>query len=129
MTDRPEQVPDDAPAAESEVTSAERAAYQQAAADPRFIELRRRYRGFAFPAAIAFMVWYVVYVLCNNWARDFMAIKVIGHINVALIFGLLQFISTFAIAFFYSRHANKALDPLATEIRNEFEASTPGRER
>ena len=67
------------------------------------------------------MVWYVTYVICNNWARDFMNTKVIGHINVALIFGLLQFASTFAIAYLYARHANKSLDPLATKLRDEFE--------
>ncbi|MFX4272873.1 DUF485 domain-containing protein [Propionibacteriaceae bacterium Y1685] len=124
MTDRPDPIPDDAPAAVTEVTDAERAAYAKAAGDQRFAELRSRYRGFAFPATIAFMVWYIVYVLCNNWARDFMAIQVVGHINVALVFGLLQFVSTFAIAYFYSRHANKTLDPLATELRNDFEAET-----
>jgi uncharacterized membrane protein (DUF485 family) len=67
------------------------------------------------------MVWYVTYVICNNWARDFMNTQVIGHINVALIFGLLQFASTFAIAYLYARHANKSLDPLATKLRDEFE--------
>ena len=40
---------------------------------------------------------------------------------LALVFGLLQFVSTFAIAYFYARHANKSLDPLATELREEFE--------
>ena len=45
---------------------------------------------------------------------------VVGNINVALVFGLLQFVSTFTIAYFYARHANKSLD-LATELRDEFE--------
>ena len=96
-------------------------AYAAAAADPDFVELRRRYLRFAFPATIAFMAWYITYVVVNNWARGFMATPVIGNINVALVFGLLQFVSTFAIAFLYSRHANKALDPLATRLRERFE--------
>lgn len=95
--------------------------YNRIAQESDFIELRRRYLSFAVPATIAFMVWYVTYVICNNWARDFMNTKVIGHINVALIFGLLQFASTFAIAYLYARHANKSLDPLATKLRDEFE--------
>lgn len=98
--------------------------YASLATDPDFAELRRRYLGFAFPATIAFMVWYVTYVVCNNWARDFMDTPVIGNINVAVIFGLLQFLSTFVIAFLYSRHANRSLDPLATKLRDRFESET-----
>ena len=41
------------------------------------------------------MVWYITYIICNNWARDFMDTQVVGNINVALVFGLLQFVSTF----------------------------------
>ena len=70
------------------------------------------------------MVWYVTYVIFNNWARGFMATPVVGNINVAVVFGLLQFLSTFVIAFLYSRHANKELDPLATRLRNRFESET-----
>ena len=98
--------------------------YAAIAAEPEFAELRRRYRRFAFPATIAFMVWYITYVICNNWARDFMNTPVIGNINIAVVFGLLQFLSTFVIAFLYSRHANKELDPLATRLRNRFESET-----
>ena len=79
---------------------------------------------FAFPATIAFMVWYVTYVICNNWARDFMDTKVVGHINVALVFGLLQFASTFVIAILYARHSTKSLDPLASKLREEFDRET-----
>ena len=28
-----------------------------------FDELRRRYRGFAFPATVAFLTWYLLYVV------------------------------------------------------------------
>ena len=95
--------------------------YAAIAAEPDFVELKRRYIRFAFPATIAFMAWYITYVVCNNWARGFMDTPVIGNINVALVFGMLQFASTFAIAYLYSRHASKALDPLATRLRERFE--------
>ena len=85
------------------------------------MELRRRYLSFAFPATIAFMAWYILYIVCNNWARDFMNIEVLPNINVALVWGLLQFVSTFAIAYFYARHASKSLDPLASKLRDEFD--------
>ena len=89
-----------------------------------FIELRRRYKRFAFPATAAFMLWYITYVICNNWARDFMDTQVVGYINVALVFGLLQFVSTFWIAWAYSRHADKKLDPIADKLRHEVEEKT-----
>ena len=98
--------------------------YNRIASEGDFVELRRRYRNFAFPATIAFMVWYVTYVICNNWARDFMDTKVVGHINVALVFGLLQFASTFIIAILYARHSTKSLDPLAGKLRDEFDRET-----
>jgi len=98
--------------------------YAAIAAEPDFAALRRSYRNFAFPATIAFMAWYVTYVICNNWARDFMDIRVIGNVNVAVVFGLLQFVSTFVIAYLYSRHASRSLDPLATRLRDRFENET-----
>ncbi len=105
---------------ESAAVSRNHDIYSEMAARSDFVELRRRYRNFAFPATIAFMVWYITYVICNNWARDFMNIKVFDNINIAVLFGLLQFVSTFGIAFFYSRHATKALDPLATKLQDDF---------
>lgn len=98
--------------------------YTELAERAEFIELRSRYKRFAFPATVAFMVWYITYVVCNNWARDFMNIHVVGNINVALVFGLLQFVSTFAIAYLYSRHASKRLDPLAEKLQDEFNEVT-----
>ncbi|MDP9398322.1 MAG: DUF485 domain-containing protein [Actinomycetota bacterium] len=86
-----------------------------------FAELRRRVRGFVFPMSIAFLAWYLLYVLMSAYARGFMAQKLLGNINVAYVFGLLQFISTFLIALVYSRYANNKMDPLADKLRHELE--------
>ena len=94
-----------------------RSDYEVIAATPQFAELRRRYRGFAFPATVVFLAWYLLYVVMSMFAGDFMGIKVVGNINVALIFGLLQFVTTFAIAALYSRHSALALDPISEELR------------
>ncbi len=99
--------------------------YERIAASEQFQLLRHRYLRFAGPAVIAFMVWYITYVLANNWARGFMNTPVVGHVNLALVFGLLQFASTFAIAYAYARHAHRALDPLADELRADFERTNP----
>jgi uncharacterized membrane protein (DUF485 family) len=93
----------------------------QAVHDARdFQELKRRYKNFVVPWTVTFMVWYLLYVACNNWARDFMSTKVIGHVNIALIFGLLQFASTLLIAGLYGRFANRRLDPLAAGLNAKF---------
>jgi uncharacterized membrane protein (DUF485 family) len=95
--------------------------YERIQGEERFQELRRRYRSWAFPMTVAFLAWYLLYVVLSAYARDFMGTKVIGEINVALIFGLLQFVSTFLITWAYARHARTKLDPLSAEIRDEVE--------
>ncbi|MFC4056888.1 DUF485 domain-containing protein [Planomonospora corallina] len=90
----------------------------------RFQELKRRFRSWTFPMTVAFLAWYLLYVVLSGWARDFMGTKVLGNINIALIFGFLQFVSTFGIAWAYSRHAEKKLDPIADEIRHDIEGRT-----
>jgi uncharacterized membrane protein (DUF485 family) len=89
-----------------------------------FGELRRRLRRFVFPTTVAFILWYALYVLLCAYARDFMSIKLVGNINVALVLGLLQFVSTFLIAWYYSRYAAEKLDPIADKIRSEMSAAT-----
>jgi uncharacterized membrane protein (DUF485 family) len=93
-----------------------------------FVELRKRYRGFVIPATVAFLAWYLLYVVMSNWAGDFMSIKVVGNINVALIFGLLQFVTTFGLAWLYSRFSNAKLDPLARDLEQSYrdQAGTDG---
>jgi uncharacterized membrane protein (DUF485 family) len=95
--------------------------YDRLHESPEFTELRRRYRGFVFPATIAFLAWYLLYVVLSNWAGDFMSTKVVGNINVALVFGLLQFVTTFALAALYSRFSNAKLDPLARDLTARYE--------
>ncbi len=102
------------------VSPAQHAAYERIHASDDFRELRRRYLRFAFPMTVAFMVWYLLYVVASNWAGGFMDTKVIGNVNVALVFGLLQFASTFLIASLYARHANRKLDPLAARLRDDY---------
>lgn len=94
--------------------------YDRLAEEPQFAELRRRYRGFVFPASIAFLAWYLLYVVLSNWAGDFMGTKVVGNINIALIFGLLQFATTFGLAWLYAKHSESKLDPLARELEASY---------
>ena len=95
--------------------------YRDLAASDDFQELRRRYRAFVFPWTIAFLVWYLLFVGLSNWAPDFMGTKVVGNINVGLVMGLLQFVTTFGIAYLYSKHAARSFDPLADAVNAEYE--------
>ena len=60
-------------------------------------------------------------MLLGAFAHDFMATKVWGDINVGIVIGLGQFVTTFLITFIYVRFANRELDPRAEAIRNELE--------
>lgn len=93
-----------------------------------FSRLRHTLRRFIFPTTVAFILWYALYVLLSAYARDFMAVKLVGNINVALLLGLLQFLSTFLIAWYYSKFAAEKIDPVADGIYNSIDGdkSAPG---
>ncbi|GAB3795281.1 DUF485 domain-containing protein [Micromonospora zhanjiangensis] len=110
-TDTPADTPAPASASERYVT------VQNSA---EFAGLRKALRGFVFPMTVAFFLWYALYVILSAYARDFMGTKLVGNINVALLFGLLQFVSTFVIAWLYSRYADRRIDPVADSIRADL---------
>ena len=92
---------------------------------PEFAQLRRAFRRFVFPMTVAFLSWYLLYVLLSAYARGFMDTTVVGNINVAFVFGVLQFVSTFLIAWLYERYAARNLDPIAEKIKHELEGTPP----
>jgi uncharacterized membrane protein (DUF485 family) len=102
----------------------DRAVYEELHATAEFRDLRRRYRGFVFPATVAFLAWYLLYVVMSMWAGDFMATEVVGHVNVGLVFGLLQFVTTFALAWLYAHHADRQFDPIAEQLEQRFNDTT-----
>lgn len=97
--------------------------YVEVEESPPFRDLKRRHRSFVFPFAVAFLVWYFAYVLLSSFATEFMAQRVWGDITVGLLLGLGQFVTTFAITMIYVAYANRVLDPRATAIRAELEAT------
>jgi uncharacterized membrane protein (DUF485 family) len=103
-------------------------AYSQMDRDPRFVELRRRFRNFVFPMTVVFLSWYLLYVLLSAFGRGFMDAKVVGNLNVAFFFGLLQFVSTFVIAWAYSRFADRNIDPTAKVLHDELMSGRVGEE-
>ena len=95
--------------------------YVQLQRTEEFQDLRRRFRSFVFPMTAFFLAWYFLYVLAASYAPGFMSTKVWVNVNIGLIFGLLQFVTTFAITFIYARWANREFDPRAEALGQRME--------
>jgi uncharacterized membrane protein (DUF485 family) len=108
----------DAPSATTNLAEVDYGAVQ---ASPEFQKLRRTHRSFVFPVLGACLVWYFAYVLLASYAHDFMSTRVFGSVNIAMVLGMAQVITTFAVTTWYVHYANKRLDPLAEQIRDEIE--------
>ncbi|MGY1704126.1 DUF485 domain-containing protein [Geodermatophilus sp. SYSU D00697] len=103
--------------------------YEEAQASPEFAELRRRFRRFAFPMTVAFLAWYLLYVLLSTYAPDLMSTPVFGNVNLGILLGLAQFVTTFVITHLYVAHADRRTDPIADEMRERLEHHDYARHR
>jgi len=95
--------------------------YEEVQTSAEFSELRSTFRKFVFPVTGLFLAWYFAYVLLAAFAPGFMSTKVVGNINIGLILGLLQFVSTFAITMTYARWADRSFDTAAESLRDHIE--------
>ncbi|MGW2014109.1 DUF485 domain-containing protein [Streptomyces sp. NPDC001927] len=93
------------------------AVYLEVQRSPAFQEVRSRYRRFVIPATFAFLLWYLAYVVAATAAPELMARPVVGMINVAMLAGLGQFLTTFLLTWAYARHARLRRDRAALELR------------
>ncbi|MFJ5262160.1 DUF485 domain-containing protein [Streptomyces sp. NPDC088387] len=91
-----------------------------------FREVRSRYRRFVVPAVIGFFLWYVAYVVMATAAPGLMARPVVGAVNVAMVAGLGQFLTTFLLTWAYARHARLRRDRAALELRWDTQELTRG---
>jgi len=82
-----------------------------------FKVLRRRALVFIFPMTALFLAWYLTYVIASAYAHDFMSTRVVGVVNVGILLGLLQFVTTVALTLTYARYAKRRLDPQVTAVR------------
>ena len=77
---------------------------------------------FIFPATAFFLAWYLSYVITAAYAPDFMSEPLVGEINVGMVMGLGQFVTTFLITQLYVAYSAKNTDPIADEMRGRLEA-------
>lgn len=89
--------------------------------NPKFIELKKVFRAFTFPMSVAFFLWYLLYVLLGIYNAPLYGKPVFGLINVGILLGLAQFVTTFLITWLYIRFANREIEPRAAAIRQEME--------
>nr|WP_223833235.1 DUF485 domain-containing protein [Streptomyces venezuelae] len=82
-----------------------------------FQEVRGRYRRFVVPGVALFFTWYVAYVVAATTAPGLMARPVSGAVNVAMVAGLGQFLTTFLLTWAYARHARLRRDRAALDLR------------
>ncbi len=96
--------------------------YREAQNSAEFTELRKRFRSFVLPTTVAFLVWYFLYVLLSTYAPSVMETSVFGNVNLGVLLGLGQFVTTFLITQLYVRHASRKTDPIADDMRERLES-------
>ncbi len=92
-----------------------------------FQEVRGRYRRFVVPGVAVFLGWYMSYLVPATTAPGLMARSVAGAVNVGMLAGLGQFLTTFLFAWAYARHARLRRDRAALELRWDTQELTRGR--
>lgn len=86
-----------------------------------FRELKRRTLRFVLPATALFMGNYLLFVLLSAYAPSFMAIPALGLINIGMLIGMFQFVTTMVIVVAYGRYARDRIDPVAEGLRDRVE--------
>ncbi|RRO12662.1 DUF485 domain-containing protein [Saccharopolyspora rhizosphaerae] len=90
--------------------------FPRIARSAEFRELRSTLRRFTFPMTVLFLLWYAGYVVAAAYFPEFMAIRLFGAVNIGLVLGLGQFVSTLVITALYLRYAADEIDPRAAEL-------------
>jgi uncharacterized membrane protein (DUF485 family) len=95
--------------------------------DPRFQALHRKKTTFLWGLMIFSMVYYFLLPIGAGFFPELFKIKVWGPVNFGLLFALSQFIVAWALAAYYSHHANAVFDAEAAAIVRDVEKTMGGR--
>ena len=115
---------DDVATAEQAPSREEVAQWEGLERTDEFRQLTRARRSFVIPATIFFLAFYFALPLANGLAPGLMKTNVVGHINIAYLFALSQFIMAWVLAWLYIRRANHLIDPLAERVRQRAARGT-----
>jgi uncharacterized membrane protein (DUF485 family) len=80
------------------------------------MRLKGRFGRLTVVIGATFLGWYLLYAVASAFAGHLMSRRLVGNVNVALVFGILQFASTFVLAWRHARYSREVLDPLAEQV-------------
>jgi uncharacterized membrane protein (DUF485 family) len=75
---------------------------------------------FLVPMTIIFMVGYIGLTVLAGFAKDLMAVKVIGSVNLGFVLIALNYVLSWVLAIVYGRVASNIFDPLAAKAAAEI---------
>jgi uncharacterized membrane protein (DUF485 family) len=75
---------------------------------------------FLVPMTIIFMVGYIGLTVLAGFAKDLMAVKVIGSVNLGFVLIALNYVLSWVLAIVYGRVARNIFDPLAAKAAAEI---------
>lgn len=91
------------------------------------VRIEETRRSLVRPLFIFSTAFYVLGLIVLAYLPDVAGFKITGSINVAYVLALAQFVMTFAVAYIYSRQANRFIDPLVAETLADItKARAPG---
>ena len=113
----PRQSPTPSPAAAKEVAAGHEVHWEGLEETDEFRQLVQARWRFVAPATVFFLVYYFALPLSNGLFPSVMRTEIIGHINLAYVFALSEFVMAWILAYFYIRQATRVFDPLAEKVR------------
>jgi uncharacterized membrane protein (DUF485 family) len=84
--------------------------------DPRFQRLHSRKTRFLMGLMIFSVAYYFLLPIGAAYFPEIFRVKLWGPLNVGIVFALSEFVVAWAIAFYYSRRANREFDAMAREL-------------
>lgn len=90
---------------------------------PELARVKSRLARFVWPATGFVLIWYLTYVLLAAYWPSLMSRPVLGSVNLGLLLGLSQFVTTIVIMLGYSRFARRRIDPDVAALRERAGAN------
>lgn len=84
---------------------------------PELVRVRSRLARFVWPVTGFVLAWYLTFVLLGAYAPGLMSRPVLGSVNLGLLLGLSQFLTTIVIMLGYSWFARRHIDPDVAQLR------------
>ena len=78
---------------------------------------------FLLPMTITYFIGYIGLTVVAGFAKDLMAMKVVGSLNVGFTLIALNYVLSWALALIYERVANRVFDPLSATAAASVEGS------